>query len=77
MGFLTYILISDNGPQFSSAAFKEFAAQYAFKHCITNPHYLQSNRMAEKAVQTAKNLIKKAIADNRDPYLVLLEHTLV
>ena len=30
--------------------------------------------MAEKAVQTAKNLIKKAIADNRDPYLALLEH---
>ena len=24
--------------------------------------------MAEKAVQTAKNLIMKAIADNKDPY---------
>ena len=30
--------------------------------------------MAEKAVQTAKNLLKKALADNRDPYLALLEH---
>ena len=30
--------------------------------------------MAEEAVQTAKNLIKKAIADKRDPYLALLEH---
>ena len=67
-------LISDNGPQFSSTAFKEFAEEYAFKHCTTSPHYPQSNGMAEKAVQTAKNLIKKAIADNKDPYLALLEH---
>ena len=29
--------------------------------------------MAEKAVQTAKNLIKKAAHDNRDTYLALLE----
>ena len=68
------ILITDNGPQFSSTAFKEFARQYVFKHCTTSPHYPQANGMAEKAVQTAKNLIKKAIADKRDPYLALLEH---
>ena len=30
--------------------------------------------MAEKAVQTAKHLIKKAILDKRDPYLALLEY---
>ena len=29
--------------------------------------------MAEKGVQTAKNLLKKAAADNKDPYLALLE----
>ena len=68
------ILIADNGPQFSSTAFKEFARQYEFKYCTTSPHYPQANGMAEKAVQTAKNLIKKAIADKRDPYLALLEH---
>lgn len=30
--------------------------------------------MAEKAVETAKNLIKKALTDNKDPYLALLEY---
>ena len=54
--------------------FKEFAKDNAFKHCTVSPHYPQSNGMAEKAVQTTKNLIKKAIADNKDPYLALLEH---
>ena len=40
-----------------------------------SPHYPQANRIAEKAVQTAKNLlIKKAIADKIDPYLTLLDH---
>ena len=28
--------------------------------------------MAEKAVQTAKNLLKKAVSDNKDPFLSLI-----
>jgi len=30
--------------------------------------------MAKRAVQTVKNLLKKAILDKRDPYLALLEY---
>ena len=30
--------------------------------------------MAEKSVQTVKNLMKKAIHDKKDPYLVLLDY---
>ena len=67
-------LITDNGPQFSSTMFKEFSKCYGFEHQTASPHYPQSNGMAEKAVQTAKNLIKKAILDKRDPYLALLEY---
>ena len=66
--------ISDNGPQFSSFAFKQFAQQYQVEHCSTGPYYPTSNGMAERSVQIMKALIKKAIHDNRDPYLALLEY---
>ena len=64
-------LIPDNGPQFSSIAFKRFAKYYRFEHYTTNP---QSNGMAEKTFQTAKNLLKQAVADSKDPYLAPLEY---
>ena len=67
-------LITDNGPQFSSIIFKQYSKEYGFQHQTASPHYLQSNGLAEKAVQTAKNLIKKAILDKRDPFLALLEY---
>ena len=67
-------LITDNSPQFSSDIFKQFAKDYCFQHCTASPHYPQSNGMAEKVVQTVKNLLKKAVLDKRDPYLALLEY---
>ena len=67
-------LITDNGPQFSSSMFKQFSQDYGFRHQTASPYYPQSNGMAEKAVKTVKNLIKKAILDKRDPYLALLEY---
>ena len=41
---------------------------------MTSPYHPQSNGMAEKAVQTAKRLMKKAKQDGNDPYLALLEY---
>ena len=61
----------DNGPLFSSTTFKQFSQDYGFQHQTTSPYYPQSNGMAEKAVQTTKNLIKKATLDKQDPYLAL------
>lgn len=66
-------LITDNGPQFSSHTFSTFAKQYKFQHTTSSPIYPQSNGRAERAVQTAKNIIKKAVDDNRDIYLALLD----
>jgi len=64
-------LITDNGPQFSSDTFRQFASDYSFDHRTSSPHYPRSNGMAEQAVQTVKNLLKKATIDKRDPYLAL------
>ena len=68
------ILITDNGPQFSSDKFKISANTYQFNHQTLSPHYPQSNGRVEEAVQTAKRLIKKAIHDDKDPHLALLEY---
>lgn len=59
------VVYSDNGPQFSSDAYKEFASIYQFKHVTSSPYFPQSNGEAEKAVGTIKKLLKK----EGDPYL--------
>ena len=66
------ILYSDNGPQFSSQQFKAFSTEWKFKHVTSSPTYPQSNGLAERAVQTAKRLIKKCREDNTNVYLALL-----
>ena len=63
-------LISDNGPQFSSEAFIQFAQSYGFKHVTSSPYFPQSNGEAERAVQTIKNLMKK----KNDLYLAILAY---
>ena len=52
-------LISDNGPQYSSLAFKEFSNNYGFVHTTSSPKYPQANGEAERAVQTIASLLKK------------------
>ena len=63
---------SDNGPQFSSTSFQNFAKEWDFKHVTSSPHYPQANEKVENAVKTAKKILKKAQEDKRDPYLALL-----
>ena len=65
-------MFTDNGPQFSSQQFRDFASAYQFEHQTSSPHYPQSNGKVEKAVQTVKNILKKARDDKQDPYLALL-----
>ena len=68
------VLISDNGPQFSSHVFWQFIKHYCIDYRTSSPYHPQSNSMAEKAVQTIKRLMKKAAHDGNDPYLALLEY---
>ena len=67
-------VISDNGPQYSSADYATFARTWGFKHETSSPTYPQSNGLAEKYVQIAKHLLGKAKRDAKDPYLSLLEY---
>ena len=53
-------LISDNGPQFSSAEFARFTAEWKINHTTSSPYHPQSNGKAENAVKTIKNLFTKA-----------------
>ena len=68
------ILISDNGPQFSSQEFKDFAEVWDFQHITPSPLYPQSNGLVEKTVQTAKKILTKAKEDGKNPLLALLEY---
>ena len=45
-------VISDNGPQYSSHEFTEFAKAYDFDHVTSSPLFAQSNGQAERTVQT-------------------------
>ena len=58
------IVISDNGPQFTSKEFAEFAAKWEFSHITSSPRYPKANEMAERAVQTIKKLLEKADMKN-------------
>ena len=65
-------VISDNGPQFSSRKFKQFADSWEFKHTTTSPKHPQANGQVEKAIGTTKSVLKKAYEDGTDPYIALL-----
>lgn len=63
-------VVSDNGPQYSSQAFTEFASRYGFVHSTSSPHFPQSNGHSERAVKTMKKILKAS----EDQYLALLAY---
>ena len=68
--------MSDNGPQYSSEQFTEFASQYGFLHITSSPKYPQSNGAAERAVRTIKDILKRNKMQNGDMYMVMLAYRL-
>ena len=51
---LPYVIVSDNGPSFTSKEFKNFIHKNGIKHITIVPCYPSSNGAAERAVQTFK-----------------------
>ena len=48
---------SDQGPQFMSKQFQDFARQWGFRHVTSSPRYPQSNGKVEATVKSMKKLI--------------------
>ena len=60
--------VSDNGPQYTSGMFEDFAKECEFQHVTSSPYFPQANGEAERAVETVKSLLRKC----EDPYKALL-----
>ncbi|MCG8076812.1 MAG: DDE-type integrase/transposase/recombinase, partial [Candidatus Thiodiazotropha taylori] len=71
---LVDICVTDNGPQFSSELFRDFANEWGFEHKTSSPLHPMCNGLAEKSVGIAKKLLAKAKDSNQDPYIALLEY---
>ena len=56
---LPSMLVSDNAPQFTSYEFQEFMKANNVLHTTCAPFHPSSNGLAERAVQTVKNGLKK------------------
>ena len=63
-------LITDNGPQFISTEYKQFASEYGFEHVTSSPYWPQGNGKAEAAVKIVKRMYQK----NKDIHLALLDY---
>ena len=67
-------LMSDGGTQYSSSEFADFAQQWGFEHVTSSPYHPHSNGLAERTVQTVKNILSKTLHSNQDPLLAILEY---
>lgn len=58
-------LVTDNGPPFNSFQFKNYCSNIGIQLLHSPPYHPQSNGIAERAVQTAKNMLKKMLQDQK------------
>ena len=66
------VIVSDGGPQSTSAEFKDFTKHWQIEHGVSFPRNPQSNGMAECCVQTMKAKLIKTIEEGEDVDLALL-----
>ena len=67
-------IVSDSGPQYTSAEFRDFTKHWQIEHRVSSPRNPQSNGMAEHCVQTMKASLIKTIEEGEDMDLALLTY---
>ena len=60
------VIVSDGGPQFTSADFKYFTKQWQIEHRVSSPRNPQSNGMAERCIQTMNASHIKTMEEGED-----------
>ena len=66
------VVVTNNGPQFRSQEYENFAKKLKFGHSTSSPYHSQSNGKGESAVKIAKKLMTKAEKDHGDLQLAIL-----
>ncbi|GFV90400.1 integrase catalytic domain-containing protein [Trichonephila clavipes] len=67
-------LVSHGGPPYNSNLMMNFFREWGIKHHVIPTHYPRANGQIERAVQTVKNSLTKAIEEGKDLYVVLLDY---
>ena len=62
---LPQVLVSDNGPQFTSTAFQTFMKMNGIVHKLVPPYHPSSNGAAERTVQIVKRALEKIVKDKK------------
>lgn len=66
-------LLTDNGPQFKSHQFHQFADEWQIKHETTSPYHHQANGKVERANQTVRHMLQKVNGKKTELYYGLLQ----
>ena len=72
---LLQLLVSDNGPQFTSTEFADFLKQNGIKHIKSAPYHPSTNGAAERFVRTLKHALK-CVRTDQDQHQQLMSFLL-
>ncbi|KAL3188549.1 hypothetical protein MRX96_003509 [Rhipicephalus microplus] len=67
-------VVSDQGPPFDSAHFRNFNKEWDIVHKPTSPRFPRANGQVERTIQTIKASMTKALSEGKELAVVLLNH---
>lgn len=69
---ICHTIVSDNGPQFTSAEFQDFCSRHGVQHVTSSIYHPASNGLAERFVATFKTHLKKSVVSEHPSQQELL-----